>query len=77
MKRQSITLLMIIGTIFISDAQITLPYTNGFDTNNQIDDWVLYRKGLTVIDGNPSHNGKLAHRREPLPPLIIYFMITR
>jgi hypothetical protein len=55
MKRTGITLLMIIGTAFISDAQIALPYTNGFDSNSENADWVVHRKGLTMIDGHESH----------------------
>jgi hypothetical protein len=55
MKRTGITLLMIIGTAFASHAQTALPYTNGFDSNSDNADWILHRKGLTTIDGNPSH----------------------
>lgn len=55
MKRTGIILLMIIGTAFASHAQTALPYTNGFDSNSDNADWILHRKGLTTIDGNPSH----------------------
>ncbi len=55
MKRTSLTLLFILGIVFFSDAQITLPYTNGFDNNTSNSDWVLYRKGLTSNNGNPTH----------------------
>lgn len=55
MKRTSLALLFILGIVAFSNAQITLPYTNGFDNNSQNADWVAYRKGLTTIDGNPSH----------------------
>lgn len=55
MKRTSLALLFILGIVSFSNAQITLPYTNGFDTDSQNADWMLYRKGLTTIDGNPSH----------------------
>lgn len=55
MKSTSFTLLFILGIVFSVNAQIILPYSNGFDDANQIDDWVLYRKGLTTINGSPSH----------------------
>jgi hypothetical protein len=55
MKGIGTTLFMIIGTAFISAAQIALPYTNGFDSNSDNADWIVHRKGLTMIDGNPSH----------------------
>lgn len=52
---------MIAGVAFSADAQnITLPYTNGFDSNANIADWVSYRKGLTMINGNPSHTWEAA-----------------
>ena len=56
MKRTSLALLFMLGTLFCANAQISLPYTNGFDNNTQNADWVSYRKGLTTIDGNPNHN---------------------
>jgi hypothetical protein len=55
MKRIGTTLLMIIGTAYISGAQTALPYNNGFDTNSENADWIQHRKGLTTINGNPSH----------------------
>jgi hypothetical protein len=55
MKRIGTTLLMIVGTAFIAEAQTALPYNNGFDTNNENADWILHRKGLTMVDGNPNH----------------------
>ena len=55
MKRTGITLLMIIGTAFASHAQTALPYTNGFDSNSDNADWILHRKGLTMINGSESH----------------------
>jgi hypothetical protein len=55
MKRIGTTLLMIIGTTFVSGAQTALPYTNGFDSNSDNADWILHRKGLTMINGNASH----------------------
>jgi hypothetical protein len=55
MKRTGLALLFILGMTFCSNAQISLPYTNGFDNNSQNADWVAYRKGLTTIDGNPNH----------------------
>ena len=56
MKRTSLVLLFMLGFLFCANAQISLPYTNGFDNNSQNADWVAFRKGLTTIDGNPNHD---------------------
>lgn len=54
MKKTNFTLLYMLAIVLAVNAQIALPYTNGFDNAGEIEDWVLYRKGLTTINGQPS-----------------------
>lgn|GEM_PF-5359394 len=59
-----------------ANAQLALPYENGFDTPAENDDWIIYRRGITDEDG--SH---IPGSRCPLPALfphrICFFTITR
>lgn len=55
MKRITATLLLAAAVTYAANAQITLPYTNGFDNATQNADWVQYRLGLTMVNGSPSH----------------------
>lgn len=46
MKRTTFTLLLFVTFAISAAAQATLPYTNGFDTNAELADWIIHRKGL-------------------------------
>lgn len=55
MKRITTTLFLTTALVYSASAQITLPYTCGFDNNAQNADWLQYRKGITMIDGNEAN----------------------
>lgn len=46
MKKVTFTLLLFAAFFVSASAQVALPYTNGFDTNAEIQDWQISRQGF-------------------------------
>jgi len=60
MKRIIAGALLMAGYSLTTNAQIALPYSNGFDTPSEIGDWIISREGITDEDGS-------THTWEPMP----------
>lgn len=60
MKKLTTWAIMACSYTFTANAQLALPYENGFDTPAEIEDWAIYRKGITEDEGS-------THTWEPMP----------